>query len=317
MAAAAGLVDLRADAVELILGVERAAVHRRGRLLGRLLRRGEHELDGVEQAEPGRVQRVVLRQHGHLVDVADEELASLDRGQRLAEGLRHRRLEHALLHAGAHVAEDDLGEVRRLALVRAPREKHADDFLLVFPGAGGGEVVEGFGEILQRQRRGGVVLGGLRPQLRQRVADFAASRHLFPEAVRIDVQDGSENHVADEPAADVEHALVGRGKRAAAGVADGEPQVALVERPEILRQGRLLLELLRRRRRGVVDRGELSERGGHAPILGAHRPSPTRAIVAGKLGEVCPSVDYLNRSSFRDFTIARFNSRSSIAPSCR
>src|SRR4029079_13920939 len=89
MSDAARLVHLRADAVELVLAVKRTTRHRPGRLLRRLLRRGEHELDRVEQAELRDVALVVFCQHRDLVDVADEELAALDGGEALWERPRH------------------------------------------------------------------------------------------------------------------------------------------------------------------------------------------------------------------------------------
>ena len=81
--------------------------------------------------------------------------------------------------------------------------------------------------------------------------------------MRVDLQE-REHHVADDRAADRRHALVGRGEGPPGGEADRAAQVVVVERPEILREDRVLLQLLRRRGGGVVDAGEFQQRGiGH------------------------------------------------------
>ena len=77
----------------------------------------------MEQAGTAPRRAGLSGEDGDFVEVADEELAALDLGERLAERLGHRGLEDALLHAGAEVAEDDLGEVRRLAAGGAAGEE--------------------------------------------------------------------------------------------------------------------------------------------------------------------------------------------------
>jgi hypothetical protein len=151
--------------------------------------------------------------------------------------------------------------------------------MFVVPRAGGGEVVEGVGDRRERERFGAVV-AALGPELGQCVSDLAAAGDLLPVRRFIGRQHGAQHDVADEGAADVEHALVGRRERAAAGVADGEAQVALVEAAEILRQRRLLLQLLGRRGGGVVDGSEFAERSGHRVILARGASAPAGGKVA-------------------------------------
>ena len=91
----------------------------------------------------------MLREHRDLAEVADEELAALDGWRVAAERLGDRGVEHAFLHAGAQVAEDDLREVRGLArsVQRANRSRRISR--LRPDVAGGGEVVERVGEVVR------------------------------------------------------------------------------------------------------------------------------------------------------------------------
>ena len=96
-------VRLGADAVVLVLDGERRRQRRRD-LLGRLERLGEHEADRVEERERRSFQCVVLREHGHLADVAAQEVRAPHRRERPAERLRDRLLDLRLLEPDAQLA---------------------------------------------------------------------------------------------------------------------------------------------------------------------------------------------------------------------
>src|SRR5439155_2157999 len=88
------------------------------------------------------------------------------------------------------------------------------------------------------------------------------------ERRRVELQQRPHD-LADDGPAHVQHALVGRRERPPGRVPHRQAKVLLVQRTEVFRKDRLLLELLRRRGGGVVGDGEIVQRGGgHAPFYG-------------------------------------------------
>ena len=74
--------------------------------------------------------------------IAGQELAALDLRQRFVEGLCDGRLKNAFLHAGSQIAEDDFGQIRRLATGLASGEQTEQDCALLFDDAGCRELIE-------------------------------------------------------------------------------------------------------------------------------------------------------------------------------
>jgi len=103
-------VELGSNAVVLVLDPNRRPQARDD--LGRVLdRRGQHELDRVQETEAGRVQAVLLGENGRLADVTGEHPRQLDRGLRSLEGLGDSRLEQPLAQPDAQLSGEYLDHV--------------------------------------------------------------------------------------------------------------------------------------------------------------------------------------------------------------
>ena len=89
---------------------------RRDDLGGVLGRRGEHELERMEQGQLGVVQAVVAGQLGEPADVAGQHAGPLHVVERAVEGLGDGRLDEALAQADPQLAAEDLDD----ALGRRP-----------------------------------------------------------------------------------------------------------------------------------------------------------------------------------------------------
>ena len=80
-------------------------------LRGVLGRRGEHELERMEQRQRGVAELVVAGEAGQPPDVADEHARPLDVVERAVEGLRDGGLDEALAQADPEVAAEHLDDV--------------------------------------------------------------------------------------------------------------------------------------------------------------------------------------------------------------
>ena len=106
----AALVELGADAVVLVLDPDLRPEP--GDDLGGVLgRRGEHELERVEQGQGRVAERVVAGEAGQPADVADEHARPLDVVERAVEGLGDGRLHEPLAQADPQVAAEHLDDV--------------------------------------------------------------------------------------------------------------------------------------------------------------------------------------------------------------
>ena len=81
--------------------VDAEPLHDLGGVLGR---RGEHELDRVEQGEAGVAEAVVAGEHRRPADVAGEHAGPLHLVERPVEGLRDRGLDEALAEPDPELA---------------------------------------------------------------------------------------------------------------------------------------------------------------------------------------------------------------------
>ena len=93
---------------------------------GVLGRRGEHELERVEERQRGLVEPIVAGQLASRPDVAGQHPGPLDVVERAVEGLRDGRLDQPLAEADAEVAAEDLDDVLRGQRVGAPEEVAQD-----------------------------------------------------------------------------------------------------------------------------------------------------------------------------------------------
>ena len=79
--------------------------------VGVLGRRGEHELERMEEGDRGAAEAIVPGQHGRLADVAGQHPGALDGADRAFEGLGQGRLEEALAEPDPQLAGQDLDDV--------------------------------------------------------------------------------------------------------------------------------------------------------------------------------------------------------------
>ncbi len=103
-------VELGSDAVVLVLGPDRGAQAREhvGGILGR---RGEHELDRVQQPETGLVQATLLGEDGGFARVAGQHQGHSHGRLRPLERFCDGRLQQSLPQADAQLPRQDLGHV--------------------------------------------------------------------------------------------------------------------------------------------------------------------------------------------------------------
>ena len=120
----AALVELGADAVVLVLDPDLRA-EPADDLGGVLGRRGEHELERVEQGQLGVAELVVAGEVGEPADVADEHPGPLDVVERPVEGLGDGRLDEALAQPDPQVAAQDLDDALGRQRVGALEERRA------------------------------------------------------------------------------------------------------------------------------------------------------------------------------------------------
>ena len=107
---ATALVELGPDAVVLVLEPDLGPEP--GDDLGRVLgRRGEHELERVEERQRRAGKGVVAGQACQPPDVADQHPRPLDVVERPVEGARDGRLDEALAKADPQVAAEHLDDV--------------------------------------------------------------------------------------------------------------------------------------------------------------------------------------------------------------
>ena len=105
----ASLVELAADPVVLVLDPDLGpeAADDLGRILGR---RGEHELERMEELQGCLVQLVVAREFGQPPDVADEHAGPLDVIERAVERLGDGRHDEPLAQPDTQVATEHLDD---------------------------------------------------------------------------------------------------------------------------------------------------------------------------------------------------------------
>jgi hypothetical protein len=144
-------VQLRTDAVVLVLDPDgrRQARERLGLVDDG---RGEHDLERMEEREPGALERVLARHLRGRAEVAGQHAGPLDRGELAAERARDPGLEVALAQPDAELAGEDRGDVATRDGVAA-LEDGAQDGLLRRSTTGGGDRLEGAGDLGERQRR--------------------------------------------------------------------------------------------------------------------------------------------------------------------
>ncbi len=102
-------VGLRADAIVFVL--DRGILEIAQGLLGRRDRAGEHQVEGMEDAQLGRVEVADKRQAEGCADVAKQHVGPLYRRERLAEGASNGFFDEALFQANAQVSGDDFHDV--------------------------------------------------------------------------------------------------------------------------------------------------------------------------------------------------------------
>ena len=161
----AALVELGTDAVVLVLDPDLGTEP--GDDLGGVLgRRGEHELERVEEGQRGRRQAIVAGECGQLPDVADEHARPLDVVERAVEGARDAGLDQALAQADPQVATEHLDDVLGGHRVGA-LEQAAQDRRLPGRAGGGLDLAERgghLGEGRARLGRRGVAGGAQAPR---------------------------------------------------------------------------------------------------------------------------------------------------------
>ena len=105
-------MELGPDAVVLVLDPDLGTEP--GDDLGGVLgRRGEHELERMEEGDLGRVERVVASEARQPADVADQHPGPLHVVERAVEGPRDGRLDEPLAKSDPEVAAEHLDDVLR------------------------------------------------------------------------------------------------------------------------------------------------------------------------------------------------------------
>ena len=162
---------------------------RRDDLRGVLGRRGEHELERMEEGQRGVAELVVTGEAGQPPDVADEHARPFDVVERAVEGLGDGRLDEALAQADPQVAAQHLDDVLGRQRVGPLEERAQDGRLAGRPGCqldlgeGGGHLGE------RRTRLGRRLVAGGGQDLRHRDAQVGRS------VVRL--AEGGPRHLAE------------------------------------------------------------------------------------------------------------------------
>ena len=126
-------MNLRADSIEFVFHQKRSFGDGLGGFAGRFLRRRKHELNRVKELELRGRQRIMPGEHRDFIKIADEQLASLDLRQRLAERLSNRSLKQPLTNPAAKLTKEQLRQIGCRADRNSAQNRSATIARLVSP----------------------------------------------------------------------------------------------------------------------------------------------------------------------------------------